>query len=105
MTNPLLKALFKGKCLVDFEMWFRTIRATPAFRVWMIDKLSDKDLKEFGFKTKNEYKEMCDKFPRNTAYLWKLDSDDIFSGKVSSLVNFPTYIPAGYESFCKYLRK
>ena len=44
MTNPLLKALFKGKCLVDFEMWFRTIRATPAFRVWMIDKLSDKEI-------------------------------------------------------------
>lgn len=99
--KPMMTGQFADKLVSKFTDWVRAVAVTKKDP----DKLSDKDLKDFGFKTKNEYKEMCDKFPRNTAYLWKLDSDDIFSGKVSSLVNFPTYIPAGYESFCKYLRK
>jgi len=53
----------------------------------------------------DEFKTMCDSFKCPSLYYWQLYSDDLCNCKVSTMVGFPKYVPARYESFIKYLRK
>lgn len=100
--KPLLTGQYADKLVSKFTDW---VRAIALDKPKDFNNIKDSELKNFGFKNAIEYKAMCDAFPRNTIYVWKLESDDMFSGKISSLVNFPTYIPANYQSFQKYMRK
>lgn len=99
--KPMMNGQFKDKIVKEHTDWFRQM----AINKYTEEKISDKVLKDWGFKTKQEMLDMQKQFPRDTIYCWKLDGDDIFSGKCSSLVNFPSYIPANYSSFQKYQRK
>ncbi len=100
--RPMLQGSFADKIVSHFTDWFRQ---------HAIDKPKSPDLiKEDEIKanwgmTKAEFIAMCNTFPRQTIYAWQTESDNVFDGKCSSLVNFPRYIPAKYEYFCKYLRK
>ena len=97
--RPLLTGQFQDQLVSHFSDWVRQLTADkPAD----FSKIQPETLYKWGFKTQAEFKEMCDKFPRNTIYFWQLESDDVFDGGVSSLVNFPRFIPATYESFLKY---
>lgn len=99
--KPMVNGQFKDKIVKEHTDWFRQM----AINKYPEDKISDKILKDWGFKTRREMLEMQSQFPRDTIYCWKLDSDDIFSGKCSSLVNFPSYIPSNYKAFQQYQRK
>lgn len=96
--RPLITGQVQDKVGGDFTDW---VRAHSADKPKDFNAVKEETLKNFGM-TKEEFKAMCDTFPRNTIYFWQLESDDVFDGKVSSLVNFPRYIPANYQSFMKY---
>ena len=70
-----------------------------------IEKIDDKILSNWGFKTKDEYLEMQKQFVGNSIYFWQTEGDDIFNAKASSLVNAPRFIPANYNSLLKWMRK
>lgn len=100
--RPLMSGQFADKIGGKFTDWFRQHAANKPKDFNTIDV--DKIKKDWGM-TPVEFKAVCDTFPRNTVYYWQTESDDTFDGKCSSLVNFPKYIPANYESFRKYMRK
>lgn len=102
--RPLMSGQFADKILGEFTDWVRQLSCNkPNFN--SITDAQKKNISDNWGMTVDEFKSMCDTFPRNTIYYWQLESDDIFSGKTSSLVNFPRFIPANYQSFLKYLRK
>lgn len=99
--RPLLSGSFGDELVSHFTDWFRQLAAD---KPTSIDTVQPVELVKFGM-TKDEYKKFVESFPRNTIYYWQTESDSIYDGKCSSLLNFPRYIPATYESFEKYRRK
>ena len=83
---------------------------TDVFRAHAVDRPTDfsslksDDIKKNWGMTIADYQKWCMSFPRNTIYYWQTESDNIFDAKASSLVGFPKFIPANYESFIKYRR-
>lgn len=95
--RPLFTGKFGDQIVSHFTDFFRQIAADkPA-----LDKIDDQRLRNWGM-TKEEYVKFLATFPRNTIYAWQTESDDIFDGKCSSLVNFPRLVPANYSSFIKF---
>lgn len=99
--RPLLSGSFGDELLNHFTDWFRQITFDKPD---LTQEIKPATLAAFGMNSK-ECIEMCNSFPRNTLYVWQTDSDSIFDGKCSSLVNFPRYLKADYSSFLKYTRK
>ena len=99
--RPLLSGQFNDELLSHMTDWFRQ-HATD--KPDLTQEIKQTTLNAFGM-TSNEFKEFCNSLPRTTLYYWELDSNNIFDGKCSSLVNFPKYMPANYSSFMKYARK
>lgn len=97
--RPLLTGQFQDQLGSHFTDWVRQFSVDKP----KLDKIDDKMLVEWKM-TKEEFVLMLDTYPRNTIYYWLLESDNAFDGKVSSLVNFPRFIPANYQSFSKYRR-
>jgi len=101
--RPILTGAYGDIIGGDYTDWFRQHAAEKPKDI-KTDMTPDK-LALWGMKTPDEFKAMCDTFPRNTIYFWQTEGDDKFDGKASSLVNFPRFIPANWESFRKYQRK
>lgn len=100
--RPLLTGAYGDIIGRDFTDWFRMHSAAkPAD----YSKLEDAKLKSDWDMNKEQFKDMCNTFDRDTIYYWQTCGDDLFDAKASSLVNFPKYIPANYKSFNKYMRK
>lgn len=97
--RPLLTGQFVDQLGSHFTDWVRQFAGDKV----KPDKIDDKMLVDWKM-SKEEFIQMMDSYPRNTMYYWLLESDAAFDGKVSSLVNFPRYLPADYKSFCKYRR-
>lgn len=98
--RPLLSGQAGDQCVSHFTDWVRQLTMSKPD----VNKLDDKTLSKWGM-TKIEFQAMCDSFERNTIYYWQLEPDDLYDGGCSSLVNFPMFIPANYDSFKKYIRK
>lgn len=100
--RPLLTGAYGDIIGRDYTDWFRQHSASKPTDYANLTKES---LAKWGMNTWQEFKAMCDTFERNTIYFWQTESDDKFDGKASSLVNFPTFIPANWNNFRKYMRK
>ena len=98
--KPLVSGQTADKLGKDFTDWFRQ-RASDKPKEG--EKVKPETLKMFGM-TEPEWNEWIKSFPRNTIYYWQTESDNMFSGKCSSMVNFPRFVPANYTSFLKYRR-
>lgn len=98
--RPLLTGQFVDQLSSHFTDWFRCLTTDKVLE----DKLDDKKLAMWGL-SKKEFLDMQDTFPRNTVYYWQTEGDSLCDCKSSSLVNFPHYIPANYQSFSKYMKK
>lgn len=94
--RPLLSGQSGDQIVKDFTDWFRQLSCDKP-----TDYTEDKPM--WGMK-RDEFKKFCESFPRNTIYYWQLEGSDLFDGKCSSLVNFPRFLPATYDSFVKYRR-
>lgn len=102
-VRPLISGKMKDKLGGNFTDWIRSQAADkPKEYILKDGKVGQFTLSFWGMKTVEEFKAMCDTFPRNTIYFLQLESDDVFDGKVSSLKNFPRFIPATYTAFMKY---
>jgi hypothetical protein len=102
--RPLMLGQFADKLIGKYTDWFRQLAADkPNFNT--ISPQQIESIKTNWNMSLDEFKAMCNTFPRNTIYYWQTESSDIFDGKCSSLVNFPRFIPANYQSFIKYTRK
>lgn len=105
MYTGKIRPVLTGKAgdifVKDYTDWFRQ-HASDKPKDY--NSIGDEQLAMWKM-TKSEFRIMCDSFPRNTIYYWQLEGDDKFDGKASSLVNFPRYLPANYQSFLKYRRK
>ncbi len=99
--KPLLAGQFADKLASNFSDWFRQHSGAKKD----IEKIEDKILKLWGFKSKEEYIQMQNKQLGNTLYFWQTSSDDLSNCGTSTLVNCPHLIPANYESFIRYGRK
>lgn len=99
--RPLLSGSFGDELTTHFTDWFRQLAFDKSVSV---DTVTPVELVKWGM-TKDEFKKFLDTFPRGTYYGWQTESDNVFDGKCSSLVNFPRYIPADFKSFEKYRRK
>jgi hypothetical protein len=99
--RPLLSGQFCNQITSYFTDWVRQLAGDKPKDISTLD---DKKLVLWNM-DKKQFQEMCNTYPRNTLYYFQLESDDIFDGKISSLINFPRFIPANYESFRKYMRK
>lgn len=99
--RPLLRGQMGDEIMGHFTDWFRQHSASKPKDFNTVDGAA---LAKWGMKSVQEFKAMCDTFPRDTIYFWQLESDDYFDGKCSSLINFPRFIPANYESFKKFQR-
>jgi len=95
--RPLLSGQFNDEIMNHFTDWFRQHSALKPTDV------KPETLKAFGM-TAQEFNAWCATLPRDTIYYWQTDSDNIFDGKCSSLVNFPKYLPATFGTFAKYQR-
>lgn len=99
--RPLLSGAFGDELVGHFTDWFRQLafdKPTTA------NPIQPVELVKWGM-TAPEFDTFLKQFPRGTYYAWQTESDSIFDGKCSSLVNFPRYIPADFKSFEKYRRK
>jgi len=96
--RPLLTGQFNDELMNHFTDWFRQHSAAK------VDEPKETTLKAFGM-TASEFRNWQNTLPRNTIYYWQTDSDDVFDGGCSSLVNFPKYLPATFAAFSKYQRK
>lgn len=99
-VRPLLGGQFGDQILKEYSNWFRQHSKSKPNEGSVI---SPQELGRWGFKTREEYDEMCKEFPGGTIYYWQLESDDIFDAKCS-LVNFPRFIPANYTTYKRYER-
>lgn len=101
-VRPLLTGQFGDQIVKEFSDWFRQLsKAKPTD----FSQVQKDTLDLWGVTKPEELKEMCDQFPRRTIYYWQTESDDVFDAKCGSLINFPHFMPANYETFCKYMRK
>lgn len=103
--RPILTGSFGDKIISKFSDWFRQLTFDKPKDFTKLDPASIARIRAIWDMTVEEFKLMCDTFPRQTIYAWQLEGDDIFDGGCSSLVNFPRYIPANYTSFLKHQRK
>lgn len=99
--RPLLTGQFCDEIVSHYTDWFRMHAIKKP-----VDMLQVKDetLKNFGCKNISAFKAICDTFKNDTVYFWQTESDELVDCKASSLVDFPRYIPANYESFKKYTK-
>lgn len=102
--RPLITGQFADQLRSHFTDYVRQLSCDKPDFAKLDDKAKSNIQAKWGM-TFDEFKVMCDTYPRNTIYYWQTESDDLCNCKISSLVNFPRYIPANYQSFCKYLRK
>lgn len=99
--RPLLRGGYGDEIVGQFSDWFRQLTmAKPTD----YSKIDAQKLRNWGMTSVKEYEDMCNLFPRDTVYFWQLDSDDIFDGKCSSLINFPKYIPATAKAFKSFMK-
>lgn len=98
--RPLLTGQFGDELMNHFTDFFRQLTADKPTDY---SQLKPESLKLWDM-TGVQFKAMCDTYPRNTIYYWQLESDSIFDGKCSSLVNFPRFLSANYNSFRQYQR-
>lgn len=98
--RPLLSGQVADSLMNYFTDFFRQLTATiPGnFNEIGADKLANWKM------TRQEFEVWCKSFPRRTMYYWQPDGDSNFDGKCSSLVNYPAYMPATYDSFVKFRR-
>ena len=100
--RPLMTGKVKDSIDKDYTDWFRAhVSAKPTD----YKSISPESLVNWGMKTTDEFKAMCDTFQGPTIYYWQTVGDDLFNAKSGSLIGQPKFIPANYTSFCKYLRK
>lgn len=103
--NGKLRPLITGQFADQLKSHFTDyVRQLSAEKPKSIDELKPTTLEDWKM-TKEEFKAMIDSYPRKTIYYWQLDSDSLCNCKVSSLINYPRYLPANYTSFLKYMRK
>lgn len=100
--RPLLSGQVADELMNYFTDFFRQLACEKPDD---FSKIDANVLKQWGMTDVKEFKAICDKYPRNAIYYWKTESDNNFDGKCSSLVNYPSYLPADYASFEKYRRK
>jgi len=98
--RPLMTGQFANEIGSHYTDWVRQHASTKP----KDEKIDDALLKRWG-KTKSEFLEILSTYPRDTMYYWQLESDDVFDGKVSSLRNFPKFIPANYNAFKSLMNK
>ena len=98
--RPLLTGAFGDEIEGHFNNWFRAHAADKPADFTSLK--ADSVMKMWGM-TIDEFRKFCDTFPRGTIYYWQTESDSVFDAKCS-LVNFPRYVPARYETFSKYKR-
>lgn len=98
--RPLLSGQLGDELMSYFSDYFRQQAADKPD----VDKMDDASLLNWGM-TKAEMKVVCASFPRKTIYFWQTEGDNNFDGKCSSLVNYPRFLPANFQSFEKYRRK
>lgn len=104
--NGKLRPLITGQFADQLKSHFTDyVRQLSASKPTDYTKIKPESLANWGMKSIDEFKAMCDTYPRNTIYFWQLESDDMCNCKVSSLVNFPRYIPANFESFKQFMRQ
>lgn len=97
--RPLMTGQFCDELVSHFTDWFRCHAKNKP-----IDFASVKSetLKEFGCKNIEAFKEVCNYSSNDTVYYWQTQSDELADCKASSLINFPRYIAANFETFRKY---
>ena len=95
--RPVLSGKFGDLIVREYTDWFRQHCATKS------PDPKEETLKNFRM-TKAEFITMSNTFIGDTVYYWQTKGNDLFDAKASSLVNPPTFIPATYQSFCKYMR-
>ncbi len=100
--RPLMTGKVTDTMCKDFTDWFRMICASKPADFTKLDPIKIQHDWKLSIP---EFKAMCDTFPNDTLYYWQTLGDDIFDAKVSSLVDFPKYLPANYSSFKQYMRK
>ncbi len=98
--RPLISGQVADSMSSYFTDFFRQLTATVPDD---FSKVDEKSLSNWKM-TKQEFEAWCKTFPRRTMYYWKPDSGDDFDGKCSSLINYPAFLPATYESFVKFRR-
>lgn len=100
-VRPLLTGQMGDELVSHFTDFFRQhVSSKPKD----VNAVPDDTLKLWGM-NRTEFKAMLDSFKGESVYYWQTQSDDIFDGKTSSMVNPPRFVPATYESFVKYRRK
>jgi hypothetical protein len=99
--RPLLTGQFGDEIVNHFSDWLRQLSNEKPTDFSLI---KEESLKKWEMTIK-EFKEFCDNISNNSIYYWQTSSDNIFDGKVSSLVNCPMFVPANYSTFQKYSRK
>lgn len=103
--RPLISGSFGDQIMTHFTDW---LRQSATAKPTDYSTLKDESLRKWGFEPgktgQEQFKNMCDEFPRDTIYFWQTSSDEIFDGKCSSLVNYPMYIPATAKAFKSYMR-
>jgi len=99
--RPLLSGQVADALMNYFTDFFRQHAATIPED---FTKVTDVTLANWKM-TRQEYEACCKPFPRRTIYYWQTDSSSDFDGKCSSLVNYPAFLPASYESFIKFRRQ
>jgi len=96
--RPILSGKFGDLIVREYTDWFRQMSSSKT------KEPKEDTLKSFRM-SKTEFVTMSDTFVGETIYFWVTKGTDTFDAKASSLVNPPTFIPATYESFCKYSRQ
>lgn len=99
--RPLISGQVADSMSSYFTDFFRQHTATIPDD---FSKVTDVTLSNWKM-TRSEYEVWCKAFPRRTMYYWQPDGGSDFDGKCSSLVNYPAFLPASYESFVKFRRK
>ncbi len=96
--RPILSGQFGDTIIKEYTDWFRQHCCAKT------SDPQEQTLTRFRM-TKAEFIAMQQSFIGDTVYFWQTRGDDLFNAKASSLINPPTFIPATYESFVKYMRK
>ena len=98
--RPLISGSFGDELMTHFTDWFRQLSADK----YTAATATPAECSKWGM-TQPELLKWQERFPRNTIYYWQTESDSVFDGKCSSLVNFPRFVPAEFSTFEKYRRK
>jgi len=99
--RPLLTGQFCDELVSHFTDWFRAhaIKKPVDFAT-----VKNETLKNFGCANIEAFKVICNQFKNDTVYFWQTESDELCDCKASSLIDFPRFIPANYESYKKYTK-